>query len=239
MKGKDYLITDDYFSQFFELDYLPDTSADTVVDKMKQHFARHGVPDVVVSDNGGQYVSAEFARFSCEWGFAHEPISPGHSESNGAAEAAVKSAKYLIKKSQAAKEDPMIGLLNLRNTPQEGLTTSPLQRLFGRRTKTLIPCANCILTPAVAQIIHGERVRMEDKKAAVAERYTDRRELPPLQVGDTVRMQPITRDKEEWQEATVSKTLKNRSYEVTTGTGRTYRGSRVFLRSSCPSTHDK
>ena len=153
--------------------------------------------------------------------------------------AAVKSAKYLIKKSQAAIEDPMIGLLNLRNTPQEGLTTSPVQRLFGRRTKTLIPCANCILTPAAAQIIHGERVRMEDKKAAVAERYTDRRKLPPLQVGDTVRMQPITRDKKEWQEATVSKTLKNRSYEVTTTTGRTYRRSRVFLRSSCPSTHDK
>ena len=119
----------------------------------------------------------------------------------------MKSAKYLIKKSQAAMEDPMIGLLNLWNTPQEGLTTSPVQRLFGRRTKTLIPCANSVLTPAAAQIMHSERVRMEDMKAAVAERYIDRRELPPLQVGDTVHMQPITRDKKEWQEAYIRRLL--------------------------------
>ena len=133
----------------------------------------------------------------------------------------------------------MVGLLNLRNTPQEGLATSPVQRLFGRRTKTLIPCANSTLTPAASSIIHSEKCRMENKKAAVAQRYIDRRELPSLQVGDTVRMQPISNDKREWQEATVSERLKNRSYEVTASNGRTYRRSRTFLRSSRPSTHSR
>ena len=44
-----------------------------------------------------------------------------------------------MKKCIKAKEDPYLGLLNLRNTPHEGMQSSPVQRLLGRRTKTSIP----------------------------------------------------------------------------------------------------
>ena len=54
-----------YFSQFFdEVNYLPDTSSDAAVHKLKHHFARHGIPDVVVSDNGPQYSSEHFKLFA-------------------------------------------------------------------------------------------------------------------------------------------------------------------------------
>ncbi|KAL8613325.1 hypothetical protein ACOMHN_052565 [Nucella lapillus] len=102
---------------------------------MKHHFARHGMPDVVISDNGPQFSSQLFKVFARSWGFTHKTSSPGHSQANGSAEAAVKVAKNLMKKCLYAKEDPYIGLLNLRNTPEEGLTSSPMQRLMGRRAK--------------------------------------------------------------------------------------------------------
>ena len=52
IKGRNYLVTVDYYSQFIELDYLTETNSATVITKLYHHFARHGIPDVVVSDNG-------------------------------------------------------------------------------------------------------------------------------------------------------------------------------------------
>lgn len=231
IKGRNYLVTVDYFSQFFEVDFLPETTSEVVVTKLKYHFARHGIPDVVVSDNGPQYSSQHFKAFSRKWVFSHETSSPGNSKANGAAEAAVKVAKNMMKKCHDAKEDHYLGLLNLRNTPQEGLTTSPAQRLMGRRTKTIVPTTSSLLKPAAAEHIEGEKQRMENKRSKVAERYIDRKDLPPLQLGDAVRMQPIDNSRD-WKEATVTQRLKSRTYEVTTRDGRNYRRNRVFLRST-------
>lgn len=62
--NKDYLITVDYYSNIWEVDYLPDTKSNTVIKKLKAHFARQGIPDIVISDNGPQYASLEFQHFS-------------------------------------------------------------------------------------------------------------------------------------------------------------------------------
>ena len=97
------------------------------------------MPDTVISDGGAQYTSHKFKMFSEKWRFSYEMSSPGNSKANGAAEAAVKIAKRLLRKYRTAHEDPYLGLLNQRNTPTEGLKTSPAQRLMGRRTKTLFP----------------------------------------------------------------------------------------------------
>ena len=51
---KAYMVTTDYHSGFFELDYLPDTTSETVVGKLKNNFSRHGLPHTLVSDNGRQ-----------------------------------------------------------------------------------------------------------------------------------------------------------------------------------------
>ena len=61
--------------------------------------------------------------------------APYHSRSNGKAEAAVKIAKRLLKRSQ----DPYLALLEWRNTPTVDLDTSPCQRLMGRRTRSVVP----------------------------------------------------------------------------------------------------
>ena len=89
----DYLVTVDYYSDYHELDKLPSAKAANVIKATKSHFARHGIPKQLISDNGPQYISDEFKLFSREWDFEHKPVDPYNSQANGKAELAVKKAE--------------------------------------------------------------------------------------------------------------------------------------------------
>ena len=96
-EGRTYLITTDCHSSFFEIDQLTDMSAETVIRKLQKNFARHGIPEELVTDCGTQYTAKSFKKFANKWGFHHVTSSPGNHRANGAAEAAVKTAKRLFK----------------------------------------------------------------------------------------------------------------------------------------------
>ena len=46
------------------MDKLDISDSRTVIEKLKMQFSRHGIPEVVISDNGPQYASTEFAKFA-------------------------------------------------------------------------------------------------------------------------------------------------------------------------------
>ena len=125
--------------------------------KLKSHFARYGCPDQVVSDNGPQFTAEEFAEFAKDWDFEHTPSSPGNSKANGKVESAVQTAKALLRKGLDAKEEPYLAILDYRNTPTEGMDTSPAQRLMNRRTKTILPTTQALLQPRVVYTQNGKR----------------------------------------------------------------------------------
>ncbi|KAL9976247.1 hypothetical protein ACROYT_G013519 [Oculina patagonica] len=84
LDGNNYLVMVDHYSDFFELDPLGrNTSANTVVRAMKRQFARHGIPDECITDNGPQFESHEYSRFAREYGFITRKSSPYHSRGNG------------------------------------------------------------------------------------------------------------------------------------------------------------
>ena len=95
--GENYLVTVDFYSDYFELDLLADTTAESVIEATKHHFARHGIADMV-TDNGPQYTSVLFAKFAHEWELQHITSSLLHSQSNRKSELAVKIAKNLVQK---------------------------------------------------------------------------------------------------------------------------------------------
>ena len=64
----DYLLVVDYYSRFWEIFKTTNTKSPAIIDKMKTLFARHGIPEIVKSDNGPQYSSTEFAKFAKTWG---------------------------------------------------------------------------------------------------------------------------------------------------------------------------
>ena len=80
-------------------------------------FVRYGATDVVVSDNGPQFDSAEFTTFAKKWGFEHITFSPRYPQSNGKAENAVKTVKQLFTKCHASGQSEYLALLDWHNTP--------------------------------------------------------------------------------------------------------------------------
>lgn len=96
MNGDSYLILVDYFSKFFEVSMLQDAKRLTVMKCLRQNFARHGIPEELISDNGPEYSSYEFQAFAKEFGFKHITSSPRYPQSNGLAERTVQTAKTLL-----------------------------------------------------------------------------------------------------------------------------------------------
>lgn len=129
-----YLIIIDYYSRYFEIFQLKNLTEKEIIKKCKEAFARYGIPEIVRSDCGTQFAS-EFRSFAKEFDFEHVTSSPKYSQSNGAAEAAVKIAKGIIKK---CKEDVNLGLLAYRTTPLENGFT-PAELMFSRKIRSRLP----------------------------------------------------------------------------------------------------
>ena len=85
LQNRMYLLVVDYYSRYVELAKLTSTTSPTIIQHLKSIFARHGVPESVVSDNGPQYSSNAFATFAEEYGFTHITSSPRYAQANGLA----------------------------------------------------------------------------------------------------------------------------------------------------------
>ncbi|XP_028419155.1 uncharacterized protein K02A2.6-like [Dendronephthya gigantea] len=229
---KDYMITVDYFSNFCEIDRLTSTKTSMIILKLKNHFARYGCPERVISDNGPQFSAEEFVTFADTWNFEHLTSSPGNSKANGKAESAVKMAKRLIRKAVEGGADPYLAILDYRNTPTQGMESSPAQRLLNRRTRTLLPTTSKLLQPKV--MCQEKEFRDMKKRQEQQIKYYNRnaKDLPELSHGDVVRMKPFRMGKKKWDKAVVTARLDERSYTVKTPEGNSYRRNRSHLKKS-------
>ena len=84
--GEHYLLVVDYFSRYPENAKLSSTTSAAVIESLQSIFARHGMPEVVRSDNDPQYSSQEFQMFAQSYGFQLLTNSPRFARSNGQAE---------------------------------------------------------------------------------------------------------------------------------------------------------
>ena len=218
-KGKPYLVVVDYYSKFIETSLMRDKTAGTIVTHMKSIFARHGIPEELVSDNM-PYNSKEFKQFATDWGFKVTTSSPTYPQSNGLSEKAVQTVKRILKKTN----DPYIGLLEYRNTPVTGMAYSPSQLLMSRTTRTKIPVAQELLRPQVATGVQQQLEACQQHQAHYYNRGT--KPLTALKPQEAVRL----RQGNTWVPALVSEKAETpRSYFVTTATGQQYRRNRKDL----------
>ena len=70
------LLLMDYFSRYPEVVKLTSTTSVAVITTMKSIFSRHGILEVVLSDNGPQYLFHEFEQFTKVYNFQHLTSSP-------------------------------------------------------------------------------------------------------------------------------------------------------------------
>ena len=97
-------------------------------------------------------------------------------------------AKRLLRKAHEDGQDFQLSLLAWRNTPSEGLSSSPAQRLLGRRTLTTLPINTAQLAERY-QDQESEKMKQQKRKQ---QSYYDRssKALFKLKTGDVVRIKP-------------------------------------------------
>ena len=107
---------------------------------------------------------------------------------------------------------------------------------MSRRTQTLLPTVSSLLCPEVCTQ-STEKLEWKKQKAKF---YHDRhvKQLPELEIGQEVRMQPL-RKNQTWKEATCNEKLSDRSYVVKSGND-FFRRDRQFPRPAAdPSPTEK
>ena len=227
-RGENYLVLIDYFSKYIELAMLKTLTSQETTNHIKSIFARHGVPQTVMSDNGTQFSSSTFADFAEKWSFTHDTSSPLYPQSNGEAERAVKTLKDLLIKAQ----DPYLALLIYRATPLQ-CGYSPAEKLFGRKIRTPVPTTNSNLQPSWPYL---QEMRQKDMhlKAAQKENYDKRHRVrgqPELKKGDNIWL----KSSEKTTPAVIENKVNTRSYLIKTENQGMKRRNRKHLNRRIPS----
>ena len=92
-EGSLFLAVIDAFSKWMEVIPVRRATSQTTIDKHRILLATHGLPEMLVSDNGTLFTSAEFQEFVSRNAIHHVLTSPYHPASNGLAEKAVQTFK--------------------------------------------------------------------------------------------------------------------------------------------------
>jgi transposase InsO family protein len=103
LDSENFIVISDYYSKIFEIAKLPNTKSSTVISHLGPHFERYGIPDEIVSDNGSQFASSEFQKYTTRNNIRHTTLSPIYPQSNGLPERTVQTAKKLLKKPSTRK----------------------------------------------------------------------------------------------------------------------------------------
>ena len=98
-QGKTYLLVLDAHSKWPEIVEMNSTTSQRTIAELCKTFAAHGLPQQLVSDNGPQFISDEFATFMKSNGIKHIRCAPYHPASNGAVERLVQTFKKAMKTS--------------------------------------------------------------------------------------------------------------------------------------------
>ena len=112
------------------------TSSAKTIEVLRNLFARFGIPDQIVSDNGPPFMSEEFLSFTKSSGIRHITSSPYHPATNGLAERSVQSFKRELRSTSespsSVREKLAKFLMVYRNTPHATTGESPAMLMIKR-----------------------------------------------------------------------------------------------------------
>lgn len=128
----------DLCTRFLWIFPVKDNSMESTVTSLLSLFSTFGVPAIIQSDNGREYVNQLVARLNATLGVVHRTITPHHPRGNGTAERHVGLVKSLIRKlaggdlSRWDSHVPMAQMaINTRVSKRHGST--PFSLMFGRK----------------------------------------------------------------------------------------------------------
>jgi hypothetical protein len=137
--GLQYLLVVDSHSKWMEVFPMSSTTAVDTVTVMRSLFARYGLANEVVTDNGPQFIAAEFKNFLAKNSVKHTLCPPYHPASNGLAERHVQTFKHMFKKCESGTDiqhKVADVLFRYRNTPHSTTGSTPAELFLKRTPKT-------------------------------------------------------------------------------------------------------
>ena len=194
--GTNYVVIVDRYSNWPIVELASD-GANGLVSALRRIFVTYGIAEELSSDGGPQYTSTAAQTFLKNWGVHHRLSSVAFPHSNSRAEIAVKTVKRMIMENTNPRgsldtDRFQRAMLQYRNTPDRDTGLSPSMCLFGRSIRDFIPVhpGKYLPHPTWRETLLAREEALRNRHMKVSERLTEHtRVLPPLTVGDSVRIQ--------------------------------------------------
>ena len=141
--GESLFVIIDYHTRYPDVYIMKSTTTSDVIKRLDESFTRYGIPDEVVSDNGPQFVSAEFSGFCSRMGIKHRKVTPLWPRANGEVERFNRVLNKYVKSRVVENLSWQTGLnaflYAYRVTPHCSTGASPMELMLNRRVRDKIP----------------------------------------------------------------------------------------------------
>ena len=159
--NKTYLLVTDAHSKWPEIIEMNSTTSQKTITEIRKLFSAYGLPMQLVSDNGPQFISEDFAQFMKSNGIKHIRCAPYHPASNGAVERLVQTFKKAMKAAKECGKDLQQALSNFlltyRSTPHTTTNETPAQLFLNRKLRTRLD----LLLPNKDKTILGAQAKQK------------------------------------------------------------------------------
>ena len=205
--GRMFFILVDAYSKWLEVVALNNSTSETTVKCLRKVFAVHGLPQVLVSDNGSAFIGSDLEIFLKKNGIRHIRSAPYHPKANGQAERMVRVFKESMKcLAEGDVETKLARLLfKYRITPHTSTGRSPAELLFNRQLRSPLH----LLKPSLHQRMKSHQYDAEIQTKC----KSPLREFGP---GDLVRIRNFGRG-DRWFCGTIFRRTGAVDYEVLVG----------------------
>ena len=209
--NKYFLILVDSHSKWIEVKPVNNATSTVTIDQLRSIFATHGIPEMLVTDNGSVFTSEEFEKFTKQNGIRHVKSAPYHPASNGLVERAVQTFKEFMKKMKSGSIEANVSrfLLQYRITPHSTTGISPSEMLMGRRPRS---CLDLIIPDISKRVIGKQQIQKAN--------HDHRGKQRTLNVGDSVNVRNFAATGDNWLPGSIVESLGPLSFRVKLSDGR-------------------
>ena len=172
-----FLVIVDAHSKWVEIFKTNSATSKKTIQCLRNTFARFGIPQTIISDNGTSFTSQEFQDFTSSNGITHVTTAPYNPQSNGLAERMVQTFKSGMRKLTEGTVETKLArfLLNYRTTPHSTTGMTPAELMFGRQLTTRF------------DLLHPElNVEIERKQQQQKKNFDRNVQMREFTIGDCV-----------------------------------------------------